>query len=281
MNEDYLPDNYKNMYESQTREEYLHNLRTHALFARDHIQRYIDNIRKILIEIPFPSSNKLDEKIKRRIKFLKKKRKEQKNDLNLCEIVIKEDVNKLLNAIAGSVNHKWDDHDLGEIVGFQLDETKCSDDLIPLPIQSLYYVSSLTYGYLIRCAINALNLKCRVIALTQKDSQSIIKAIEESTKKIQQDEKDNQKELKKLIINRNELDEEKTGILSIAECIVIIGGIQKHYYELKIKDYEKIGFPTEMIKEPEEKTIRRYLEFWDQYLNGNKEHGRPPPKTRL
>ena len=41
MNEDFLPDNYKVMAQTQTAEEYLNNLYSHASFARDHIQRYI------------------------------------------------------------------------------------------------------------------------------------------------------------------------------------------------------------------------------------------------
>ena len=73
MNEDFLPDNYKNMYESQTREEYLHNLHTHALFARDHIQHYINYIRDNLEGISFPCSSKLDKKTRNSVISLKKK----------------------------------------------------------------------------------------------------------------------------------------------------------------------------------------------------------------
>ena len=165
MNEYFLPDNLQEMVRTQTTEEYRNNLYNYASLARDHIQWYIDCIREILKGILFPCSGTHDAKVKKRILFLQKKRDKQLEDLNLSETAIKEDVNKLLNAMAGSVNHKWDDYNLGKIVGFQSDDIKRSDDLIPLPIQSLYYVSSLTYGYLINHAIKAMILNQRVILL--------------------------------------------------------------------------------------------------------------------
>ena len=180
MNEDFLPDNYKIMAQTQTEEEYIHNLFSHASFARDHIQHYINYIRENLEGISFPCSNKLDKETRNSINSLKKKRDEQLEALKLSEIAIKEDVNKLLNAMAGSVNYNWDVCSLGKIVGFQIDTISCSDNLIPLPIQSLYYVSSLTYGYLVEHAIKAmiLNHKVDLIVLSIKKGNEFKEAIQ-------------------------------------------------------------------------------------------------------
>lgn len=285
MNEDFLPDNYKMMAQSQTADEYLNNLYSHASFARDHIQWYIDYIREILKKMPFPCSDTLDEKMKKRARKLQKKRDKQLESLNLSEIAIKEDVNKLLNAMAGSVNHTWNDSNLGKIVGFQSDTIKCSDDLIPLPIQSLYYVSSLTYGYLVNHAISAIILKYKVISLTEKDPQkkeemlyNVLIKMQKEIRDIQKRMKDDKEELTKLIKNRNKIDEEKTGILSIEQCIIYVGKIKKHYIELRRKDCMSIGVPPESVKELKERTIRRYVELWDQYQRGNIKKGRKPPR---
>lgn len=90
--------------------------------------------------------------------------------------------------------------------------------------------------------------------------------------------KENQREIKELVKNRNELDAEKTGTLSVEECVVIIGILTKHYVELKRRDCKNVGFPPQTVKMPKEGTIRRNIEFWDQYQKGNKAKGRKPPR---
>lgn len=90
--------------------------------------------------------------------------------------------------------------------------------------------------------------------------------------------KENQEEIKELVKNRNELDAEKTGTLSVEECVVIIGLIEKKYVEMKRSDCESVGIPPETVKMKTEGTIRRNIEFWDQYQNGNKAKGRKPPR---
>lgn len=100
------------------------------------------------------------------------------------------------------------------------------------------------------------------------------KTANESLKKI----KENQEEIKELVINRNEIDAEKTGTLSVEECVFIIGVIEKKYVELKQRDCIFVGIPPETVKKKTEGTIRRNIEFWDQYQNGNKAKGRKPPR---
>ena len=90
--------------------------------------------------------------------------------------------------------------------------------------------------------------------------------------------KENQEKIKELVKDRNEMDAEKTGTLSVEECVVIIGLITKHYFDLKQRDCKAVGFPLEVVKMPKESTIRRNIEFWDQYQNGNKAKGRKPPR---
>ena len=100
------------------------------------------------------------------------------------------------------------------------------------------------------------------------------KTANESLKKI----KENQEEIKELVKNRNELDAEKMGTLSVEECVIIIGLIEKKYVGMKRSDCKSVGIPTETVKMKKEGTIRRNIEFWDQYQNGNKAKGRKPPK---
>lgn len=95
----------------------------------------------------------------------------------------------------------------------------------------------------------------------------------------QKETNDNQKELKKLIINRNKVDEEKTGTLSVEQCVVLIYKVKQKYYNEMLRDCLDAGIPPETLKKVSERTIRRYVEFWDQYLNGNKKQGRKPPRT--
>ena len=100
----------------------------------------------------------------------------------------------------------------------------------------------------------------------------------ERTNKKQNEIKDSQEKLKELIINRNEIDAEKTGTLSIEQCVLIVGQIKRHYVDLKKRDCRSIGIPPETVGKVNEKTIRRYVEYWDQYLKGNKKQGRKPPR---
>lgn len=118
----------------------------------------------------------------------------------------------------------------------------------------------------------------------KKDTEQIAKKTElllnsretknESLKAI----KENQEKIKEIVKDRNEMDAEKTGTLSVEECVVIIGLITKHYFDLKQRDCKAVGFPLEVVKMPKESTIRRNIEFWDQYQNGNKAKGRKPPR---
>lgn len=305
MNEDFLPDNYKMMAQKQTSEEYLNNLYSHASFARDHIQWYIDYIRKILNEMSFACSVTLNKKQKREIRILQKKRDEQLEEMNLSETVIKEDVNKLLNAVAGSVNYKWESYNLGKIVGFQSDEIKCSDNPIPLPIQSLYYISSLTYGYLINHAINALILKYKVIFLTEKDPQKKRKALNSDFTKIAamerflneqiSDLKKGQDDIKRKIDiyddkssrenkrimdkidKRNRVERRKT--LTQEECADKLFK-QKIIYCKNREDYlRKVGIAITKVNIPKNETmVLRTIQRWDQYLATNGEKGTKPPK---
>lgn len=110
-----------------------------------------------------------------------------------------------------------------------------------------------------------------------KKTEQVLKSREtknESLKAI----KENQEIIKELVKNRNELDAEKTGTLSVAECVVIIGLITKKYVGLMRRDCALVGIPPETVKMPREGTIRRNIEFWDQYQKGNKAKGREPPR---
>lgn len=110
-----------------------------------------------------------------------------------------------------------------------------------------------------------------------KKTEQVLKSREtknESLKTI----KENQEKIKELVKDRNELDAEKTGTLSVEECVVIIGLITRHYFNLKQRDCKAVGFPPEVVKMKKATTIKRNIEFWDQYQNGNKAKGRKPPR---
>ena len=84
----------------------------------------------------------------------------------------------------------------------------------------------------------------------------------ERTNKKQNEIKDSQEKLKELIINRNEIDAEKTGTLSIEQCVLIVGQIKRRYVELKKRDCRSIGIPPETVGEVNEKnnkTVCRIL----------------------
>lgn len=110
----------------------------------------------------------------------------------------------------------------------------------------------------------------------KKRQEQTIKQLEQTSKK-QLDLKNGQSKLEKLMINRNEIDAEKTGTLSVEQCVFLIGKIKRHYINLRRDDYRSMGFPPETIKMVDKKTIKRYVEFWDQYLKGNIKQGRKPP----
>ena len=205
-------------------------------------------------------------------------------NLYLGDLESSEDVNKLLNTVAGSVNYRWDSYNLGKIVGFQSDEIKCSDDLIPLPIQSLYYVSSLTYGYLVRCAINAMILKYEVLMLIKKPSETASaeleqykqmldrqKALEDQCKEmnkqlkqitkgqenIQKNVNESSKRLETKIENRNNV--EKTKALKPSACL---------------KEIKKILKDARLeIHEP---SIKKRLSSWNTFIRTKGEKGSEP-----
>lgn len=172
----------------------------------------------------------------------------------------------------------------------------------------LFYLLNL-FCLLSTCAMNAVKIQYRVVALfdnkaqniedllrkelnpfsdlasiLSREMESIRKGLEqtvvntERTNKKQNEIKDSQEKLKELIINRNEIDAEKTGTLSIEQCVLIVGQIKRHYVDLKKRDCRSIGIPPETVGKVNEKTIRRYVEYWDQYLKGNKKQGRKPPR---
>ena len=110
-----------------------------------------------------------------------------------------------------------------------------------------------------------------------KKTEQVLKSREtknESLKTI----KENQEKIKELVKDRNELDAEKTGTLSVEECVVIIGLITRRYFDLKRRDCKAVGFPPEVVKMNKATTIKRNIEFWDQYQKGNKAKGRKPPR---
>ena len=122
--------------------------------------------------------------------------------------------------------------------------------------------------------INRINSRIEQMSKTTEQALTEKKTANESLKLI----KKNQEEIKKLVKNRNEIDAEKTGTLSVEECVFIIGVIEKKYVELKQRDCISVGIPPETVKKKTEGTIRRNIEFWDQYQNGNKAKGRKPPR---
>ena len=111
----------------------------------------------------------------------------------------------------------------------------------------------------------------------EKTKEQTLKGIEQ-TNKNQKKINENQVKIEKLIHNKKEIDEEKTGTLSVEQCVFLIGTIKHHYVELKQRDCRSIGIPPETIRKVNEKTTRRYVEYWDQYLKGNKKQGRKPPR---
>ena len=262
MNEYLLPDNYREMAQTQTIEEYRNYHNIFASSARNQIQWYIDHIREILNEMSFPCSDTLDDKQKRRVRRLQKKRDEQLAALNLSEIIIKENVNNLLNAMAGSVNHKWDDCNLGEIVGFQSDTIKCSEDLIPLPIQSLYYTVILTYGYLIQHAINTMILKIRVAAIDKTSQKEIIMYLRRMSRKMACIEADTGclGEIKEMVADKTTIKPNNQD--ELAENI--ISGFKQYLkrHKREIPDYIKVpGVPT----------IVKMFNRWNQYNKSSKD----------
>jgi len=304
MNESFLPDNYQKMAQSQTTEEYLNNLYTHTSFARDHIQWYIDCIREILEEISFPYSDTLDRKTKKKIRILQKKRDEQLEGLYLSDTIIKEDINKLLNAIAGSVNHQWDDYNLGKIIGFQSDTLSCSNDLIPLPIQSLYYISSLTYGYLINHAINAVILKYKVISLTEEDPQKKEEVIISLLNRLLAYARKNDKQFgvfqkgQDVILRRFDVHDDKSSRenkrimdkidkknrverrkpLTQEECADLLFKQKVIYCKARENYLRKVGITATKVTLPKnELIVLRTIQRWDQYLATNGEKGSTPP----
>ena len=138
-------------------------------------------------------------------------------------------------------------------------------------------------SYLVNIKTNQDNTSLQVNSI-KKDTEQIAKKTEqvlnsretknESLKAI----KENQEKIKELVKERNEIDAEKTGTLSVEECVIIIGLITRHYFNLKQRDCEAVGFPLEVVKMPKKSTVRRNIEFWDQYQNGNKVKGRKPPR---
>lgn len=304
MNEDFLPENIQKMALTQTSEEYQNNHYNHALSARDQIQWYIDSIRNVLNDMPFPCSDTLDIKMKKKIKTLQRKRDEQLKSLELSESVIKEDVNILLNTMAGSVNHKWDDYNLGQIVGFNLKTIKCSNNLIPLPIQSLFYVLILTYGYLVNQAINAMILKYEVTSLAEKDIpkkemalfnelRKFSERLGETNNQIDDIKKGQEEIMRKIdvhddktsraharqedkITKRNSAEKRKQ--LTQEDCASCLYR-QKVVYFKKKEDYlRKVGITATIPKLPkDEKMVERTIQRWDQYIASNGEKGTEPP----
>ena len=168
MNEDFLPKYFQENVRSKSKEEFQEYVYTLTLDEKREISWIIGHIRKTLKEIQFPSLDTLTEDDKERIELYQADRNDQLVILDICEKNIKTDTNTLLNSIAGSVNHKWDDIFLGEIVAFRSDKVKRSNNLIPLPLQSLSYTLSARFCLLVKCAINAITLNYKVAAIYQK-----------------------------------------------------------------------------------------------------------------
>lgn len=143
-----------------------------------------------------------------------------------------------------------------------------------------YHKITRIFCALVSCSAYAMFLNYEVSAIGKKPTETVLAELEQN-KQLHDSLKKNEKlftEIKKLIINRNEIDEEKTGILSIAQCVILIERIKTHYVEKRKKDCEDAGIPTETVKEVKERSIRRYVEYWDQTLKGNKKQGRELPR---
>ena len=229
--------------------------------------------------------------------------------LDYLEKQIKETSNELQNAFEGNRNGElYHQYAMIKQTKFQFSyeqEEVLVPDVIP---GHLFYLLN-TFCLLSSVAMNAIKIQYEVISLFENDPQEIgvllnkelnpvrdyllkfngqmddIKKGQERTQESieqmnnsQKEIKDNQKKMTRLIINRNEIDEEKTGILSVDQCIILIGKIQQHYVDLRIADCRSVGLPPETVSKVNERTIKRYVEYWDQYLKGDKKRGRKPPR---
>lgn len=292
MNEDFLPKIYQEMYLSKTVEDYQKDFLVPVIHSRDEIQWIIDYIRSTLKEIDFDSSNSQDKKFLKKIKAYQEEQEEQLDILRICEINIKKDTNTFLNAIAGSVNYKWDDYNLTKIVGFQSDQIKCSDNLIPLPLQSLTYVLSAKYCLLLKCAINAIMLKHKVISLAENDPQKIVEVMRQFIKPLAESSQNTEKALlhhvdremrhyeniQKQISNyqrktrRNQITQE--------ECAEILYTCKARYLakrEAFCRRNQIIVLPG-AFKVPKLECIVRRVQRWDRAIKTNSETLRYPPK---
>lgn len=269
MDEDFLPKIYQEMHLSKTVENYQKDFLIPIISSRDEIQWIIDYIRNTLKEIDFDCPNSRRKKLLEKIKTYREEQEEQLDILRICEINIKKDTNTFLNAIAGSVNYKWDDYNLTKIIGFQSDQIKCSNKPIPLPLQSLNYVLSARYCLLLKCAINAVMLKCKVISLTENDPQeighclnkkleSVLDFLSEISEQIG-DQGQKIKELKETYTEQRKFKANKQK--DLAQWIRY--GIEKYCWKNKRTADERI---RDGFKLPNAPTIIRMLNHWNQYL---------------
>lgn len=292
MEEDFLPKIYQEMYLSKTVEDYQKVFLVPIVHSRDEIQWIINYIRSTLKEIDFDSSNPRNKRELKRIKAYQEEKEEQLDVLRICEINIKNDTNTLLNAIAGSVNYKWDDYNLTNIIGFQSNQIQCSEKPIPLPLQSLSYVLSAKYCLLIKCAINAVILKYKSISLAENDPQKILEEFKHFLKPIEESSKIIQKELL-LQIDREARHfdnmtkqianyQRKTKRIQITQeqCAEILYAFKVEYLE-KREAYCKRNQITVLpssFKVPKLECIVRRVQRWDKAIKTNSETLRYPPK---
>ena len=268
MNEDFLPEVYRETPITEPIEEYQKKFIEPIVHSRDEIQWIIDYIRGTLNEIAFSRSDSQSKEVLETIKTYQEEKEEQLDILRICEINIKKDTNTFLNAIAGSVNYKWDDYNLIKIIGFQSNQIKCSDNLIPLPLQSLNYVLSARYCLLLKCAINAVMLKCKVISLTENDPQEkgqCLKLVLDFLSKISEQigyQGLTIKELKELIESYPEQRKFKANKQKdLAKWTR--SGIAKYCWNNRRTVRERI---RDGFKLPNEPTIIKMFNHWNQYL---------------
>lgn len=272
------------------------------LLQNDEIRWSIGFIRKILEEIPMQVSCPLTREENQLFFFYQKEKKQQLEFLSAVESYIEQtslktmQYNTFINSCVITSKKHASKQEIVQTEG--IEETRKTNQ--SFDYMNKYHELTRIFCALVSCSAYAMFLQCQVSAISNKKTYEMsfeefehnkqmidhIKQRQEQTFKIieqtnknQEEIKADQKELKKLMINRNEIDEEKIGTLSIEQCIVLIRMVQKHYYDLRKDDCEKVGLPSDTVKVPTEKTIRRYVEFWDLYLKGDKKRGRKPPRN--
>jgi len=143
----------------------------------------------------------------------------------------------LLNEIASSISLNWDDYNLTKIIGFHSSDIKCSDNLIPLPLLSQFYMISSEYCLLTKCALNAVALKYKADA-TCKDPYG----------KLFEDLKDFFTERRKQVPNKQK---------DLAKWVIT--GMKKYCMNHK-------EIVNEGIRLPRESVIIKTFNQWNKYI---------------